>query len=546
MSKDKEKDTTKKKKKKSPIRKFFTGLFFLLLIVVIILGIFYFLLFDNTKKDLNLRDNYTTEDFTQETIYNALKDTESEKAVKFEVSEQTINDMLNLATKNFSSATGGAVEQIYVDIDDNNYTFVLKVKYMFAETRVILDTTIAPDENNEAIAFTIKDAKVGKLGGFLGLGFTILNRFVDDATINSALASSGLSLKCDLKYHRLTYRYDDIIDDFIKMLNASGSTSDSETIDVQNDFLTPVLEIVKANNLLSLGDSKDTFQVKLDISNMSYNDKYTDKKNARYDVSSKIEDIEKLLNNSVITSDKAQTLANYLVFGYYSITDDEKTYIDSVDLSSIDINDKKAYTPLVNNTPDNLKLKFLSHASSSVLPTPSLNSYLTEDEINTSFYSSNIIGNTTPIVTNFDGKYHVEYMTIDDIYTNILDGKIYINIDININGYVISIALDNSHDNEENIKDYTINLKTEDIYIGSYKANDKLKNSFLKYLKQATYGNDLFQVDPSTDTLSISFKSYITDPTLSSVISSLSTTKAKFTGTSIDDKSAKLSIGLTA
>lgn len=536
------------KKKRSLLFKILTPILIIILIIVIIFGVLFYLIYDGTSKNVDVDKSYNAEKLENEVIYNSFKDIKESKSINVNINNKMLNNLLYLATSSIKDQTKGTIKNSYVEIDNSSYNFYFEFSYSVVKTRLKLKTTLVEDKENKTIVFKIDDLHIGKIssGFLLDTGL----KQVNNKQIDDLFSSIGLSIKADLTNKKLTYSYTDMFNDLEKLMNSNSSFTTN---------VSPLLSLIEENNLLAFTNNSDGFSFNLDLEKFTYNSELTSKTNYNIDLTNLNTNIETLLNNKVINQTTIDTTYKYLINGYSYLSNDEKQTVDKLDLTSINITDNSSYTGVYSRPSDaneKISTELLTNFTYDINNNKA-STYLKEETINNLIESQDIVGKAYSYLVNVNDTYKNIYIAIDDIYTNILNDKLYFTADLNINGYVISFT-DILKIDSFDAPTFTINFKTEDVYLGNIKANDEVVNLFFDYLNQATSSNSLISVNKDTKNISISFNNYLESKLSLPVIGEKSikeviklmeentgkTSKASLIGTSLDDKEAKIDLGI--
>ena len=180
--------------------------------------------------------------------------------------------------------------------------------------------------------------------------------------------------------------------------------------------------------------------------------------------------------------------------GYDKLSDENKELIDSIDFSIVGIADVPGYTGFgLNNSSDYLTEKMkeglmtfddFEHSQTEV-------TILNEQDLNNYIAGRNIIGFTTLMHRQAEESYKINYMTVDNFYSNIYhDGDEQIAefvCKININGYPTSLTFVSNAEVQDDSIVFTI--KEDGVKFGSIYAPE-LNNQFFNVIKGALNNGD--------------------------------------------------------
>lgn len=498
--------------------------------IVIIVGgvtVLYFLATDSSSPSYQT-NNKTNEEVINEVIYDGFKNTKTNKAIKMELTQDSLNQIIYNTTANIDNDVKQYLRGVEIKIEGKTYHVYVYAQYSFAKTKVDLQCEFAEDDDN--FYLNITNIKMGSLSGLDNIIF----KFLKDDTLNSAFSSSGLHFVSDLANKRIKYSKADLKNDLIK------SVSDSS---LASSILTNAFD----NNLIDLdfnGAPSGTFN----LEPLNFNENFCSKENmlAETDLNldSNRDKLETLIKSNIVDDDSTHraTTFTYLLTGYDSLNDENKSYIDTLDLSSIGITDNDAYLGYEPTDPD-----LTSKINGSASITTGVDVLITEQDINDYIKCQNFLGYSSLIKTDDN---NIIYITLDNFYTNILNvnnsNQMDMVIGVNMNGYETSVILENSL--TEKTK-YGFKLKNDNIYLGSATLNDDLKSTLYGIIKSSLTENTLMSFD-GEGTFTISFESYLSDYIQllnKSPIPLEFTLDTALIGTSLSDRNAgiKLSGSLT-
>jgi len=176
-----------------------------------------------------------------------------------------------------------------------------------------------------------------------------------------------------------------------------------------------------------------------------------------------------------------------------------------------------------------------------------------EECINGLLRSQDVIGETVSYQLDVNGSIKNIYLTVDDIYTNITDGKMDLVLDLNLQGYPLSFVSDLSYSSID-VDDYSLSFTQNGLYLGSIQASDAVEDLCFEYLIDATEGIDIISIDASTREIKLNFESYLASTTVGTVsakqlfdlVKSVKGVEASLIGSSIEDEDAAITLASKA
>lgn len=473
-----------KKKKHRFLRWLIRVLVFLLLIAAILLGLAYYFLYDKTDGTSSADKTRSDSQVMNEVMAKGFDDISTTKMAKYSFTKADLDQLLYLNIDSNQSLSG-IVDKSYVEINGSNYKFYVQAKYWVAKTRVCIDTTLTTDKDNRQFVFSVNDISVGKIKGAYKMLSTVASKLISTDSFNSLFASMGFNMTADLANNKITYTFDNMSKDIINLI---GTSSDLGTT------LTPFVSFLFENNLVGTDDTSDDLSFYMDFTDTASNSTYMDatqigKTGGNLSLGDIPSNVNALIDDGNITSDNSNLVFTYLVKGYSAMSESEKSTIASLNLPSSVLENKKydEYEGIGNaqevSSIDIEAAKNLT-VSGAMAENTLAYTYLTESYLNSTLSSYGLVGTSMVMNGTVDGKSHLTYIVIDDIYTNIVDNRIYYIIRLNINGYLTSMIYSTALDTYD-ASNFTFSFKQESIYLGTIKANDGIADVFFKYLSQA-------------------------------------------------------------
>lgn len=428
-------------------------------VVVIILAAAIFLaimiLDFNVVEPDYLNDSTTIELSTETSISRALSYAKTDSKINFYLSEEELNIILKASSKQINKALGsisGNIEALYVDILNNN-----DIKYTCYISFYGLTTSIKGEfkyrEGLTSFVFGFSNFNIGSLNLKTSL---FKSAKINDKNINDYLLEA-------LKDSNLKAYFSDngdfnitISHDFVQEL-LFDSVKDSDF-----KFLSPVVNAI-LNSGKTIGFAEDKFNFGINVSPFEfdytkdyYNAHYFSCENAKFMV-------EKLLNDNVITPDKTNLVANYLMLGYDSLNDSDKNTIKAINLSSVEILNNESYKGMIEYDERDIDELLLSEKlSDNTL-------IISQEYISNFFLKEGIVGQMNCFVREDNDKYNVAFIGIEDMYIDIWRKDIYFYFNVSIDGMIMPIVLTTYVSDTTGLK--TV-LKINGFRIGSQELNN--------------------------------------------------------------------------
>lgn len=464
---------------------------------------FYYLVHDENTKQIKVQENFTMESFGNRVLVDSLDPAKEKEKLSLSVTENDMDNILMHVLKQ-ASAVNAFVRKAYVIINGKQYKFYVDIDAVLIKTRLIINTELIDDVEHDRFVFQVKDINMGKIGGLRNVSNSVIGRFINQDNINAFLASSGMSLTYSKEDHALFYNKSDLIKDMSSM--ASGS-SDS--------LYMTVVESLFDEKVFSFNPNTNNFiDADVDLKKLEKNELVTDTPEQIVLTPDKVgtnvrDKLVTLINDKAVEPGDQMNLAfKYLFHGYEHISEEEKGKVLSIDFSSIGMADQdaiKAYkgfsdvlndgdTDLVKKMEEKIVVANLLLKDSELGPgEEEKNKYLCsldENDINGYVKGRNVVGYTSLLHRQAENTYKVNYITIDNFYTNVYrdekDTAEFV-AKVNINGCHTSLTFSSAvHDV---ITDNNMIFNIDQVKYGEIGA-EKMKKELLKIIQDALQGGD--------------------------------------------------------
>ena len=526
-------------KKKHHVGLWVTFIIIFILIILPIALVFAFF-FDPThtpSEDLGVETKGAKSDMFSTMLidmFDYTDDASKKNSLRLSIKEEEINQVLfdNLLST-LDENTKSFLPQAYVKIEKDKYVFVAEINaYGFFKTRLFLETQLTQQDNPKGLMFELTNIKIARLGGLQGLTFSLLGNYINDNQLNAMLKDSiPLSIESHLfdksGKHYLFYPHESFVKDMNGMMDIGGD------VEFFTDFIIDMVEDRKfsfdfysdksVNGLVSLQDFHDNPNY------CSYNDYVIDFK-AKDELNKYL---PALLKSSDVTRENADTVAKFISYGYSQLSEDEKTLVDGItNLPTVlgksvadysaeraakfatkgkSLGEVEPIIDIVSNqvsealTPERI-LEIVAAREGKVV-----DAKVSEVELHDVLKTNHAVGYGKVMYSqNKDGSYKIAYLSVDNIYVNIVNNNIYFIIGININGYEVTMILSSILETGGKGKLY-FRLDGENTYFGSTKISVPLFNSFTNLLGSAIQGNEWLSFDKTNKRFVLDFSKAIND-----------------------------------
>ncbi len=467
-----------------------------LLFTVAPLAAGYILLQDSGTKRVEIQPNFTMAEMGKRIGVDSLDNVTESENISMVITENDMDNILESAL-NTTGVKSGFVKKAYVNIQGRKYTFYIDLDMYAMRSRIKFVTNLEESEDKSTFVFRIKDMSIGMITGLVKPTKAIVQRFVNEQMVNSVFKQAGLSITFDRENYVLKYKKADIMSD----INAMGGNNNMGL------FLNVVQTLVDKDMADFNIDSPNFLDITMDLKSLKTNEYVTDDaehiKVQHDDVGTQCRDkLVQLVNENQFDQSDQKAFGNNLkiVFGYLfsggyaKLSEDSKALIDSIDFSTVGITDKEAYDGFGLNNSDsylNDKMKEGLLTFDDLEDKKTEVTILNEKDLNNYIAGRNVIGFTTLMHRQTEESYKINYMTVDNFYSNIYhDGDEQIAefvCKININGYPTSLTFVSTADVGNDSIVFTI--KDDGVKYGEVATNE-LTESFFNIITAALNNGD--------------------------------------------------------
>ena len=467
-----------------------------LLFTVAPLAAGYILLQDSGTKRVEIQPNFTLAEMGKRIGVDSLDNVNESENIAMVITENDMDNILESAL-NTTGVKSGLVKKAYVNIEGKRYTFYIDLDMYVMRSRIKFVTNLEESEDKSTFVFRIKDMSIGMITGLVKPTKAIVQRFVNEQMVNTVFKQAGLSITFDRANYVLNYKKADIMSD----INAMGGNNNMGL------FLNVVQTLVDKDMANFNIDSPNFLDITMDLKSLRTNEYVTDDaehiKVQHDDVGTQCRDkLVQLVNENQFDQSDQKAFGNNLkiVFGYLfsggydKLNEDSKALIDSIDFSTVGITDKEAYEGFGLNNSDsylNDKMKEGLLTFDDLEDKKTEVTILNEKDLNNYIAGRNVIGFTTLMHRQTEESYKINYMTVDNFYSNIYhDGDEQIAefvCKININGYPTSLTFVSTADVGNDSIVFTI--KDDGVKYGEVATNE-LTESFFNIITAALNNGD--------------------------------------------------------
>ena len=468
---------------------------FLVILAITFIGVSIYLITDSTSLDPKYDESTNTATYeVNSLISKSLSKTQSTEQLNFTFTEEEISYLLSSITKSFNSALPKQLNLRGTTVDftdQNEIKLSLFANYLFFQTT--FRSTVEIQTTNEEIILKLNNASLGKIqvdGQYIS---KTLNKFISNEDLNNKIQEKGFDVTFDLKTLTITINKD----------NFQAILEEKFGKDSNKELYHSLIDIIFNNELVEMEETSDKFGFIVNLSQLSNQKVIENAEPYFHDYASIKEKCEKLLNENIINQEQLQYVFNFLTQGYDAIKNNsEYSFINTLNLSSISINDIQSYEGVFNHSTSSIETIIDNQEPSIVdILLQSFNIYITSQDLTNIFYETRYAGQAytfSHIDTN--NKINVSYIVLESIYTKIIEDKLSIYFILNLNGYKTNIEcnLETTSTNNLSIKTIVSSMK-----FGNIELNETHKKQILSLINTITANEEWFTINADDMSLSI-------------------------------------------
>ncbi len=486
--------------------KYIKRIFITLVVIVLVIAVPVVAVFgclyvtDDTVVEVD--EDFDIDDYTSKMMSRSVDNTEDTGRINFEITQETLNSfLLSTIDTYLTDEVSNYIYNLYIEIDDDQYKFVVDLQYSFFKTQIILfaslnDVREAEDPSEYYFEFAITGLKLGRINGLDNLAKNILSQIDLGTTLQDALNIYNIHAQIDLENLNIIYTYADLIDDIETLTYSTLSSSAEELQDIQLYF--DILHEFMYDGLLDFDFYQGhAMHLYMDLEALSsYNES---KLLLNLDIDTLVKErVETLYdNNPDLAEGNVIDYFNFFFHGYDYVDSDTQTLVKNTDFSCLgtDFN-ATTYEGLLNHDivsiEDNLTNQVIADPISFATNiTTGADAFLTIDEsaINDTVQSLDDFMGYTQLLHRFDdGELVCNYITVSEFYIDLKEDGADIVVGVSVNGYTIFVVLSTSIQ-QSDTNPYELQFVIEDITIGSLDHASELKQAMITVLQYALNSN---------------------------------------------------------
>lgn len=433
-----------------------SGIGFILFTIIVLVIVFIILIHDdtnNTIEDIKNNNYEATQVYSRE-MTEAMYTSDD---FVFELDEYELNEVLYSYVKNidYMMIEGKGV---YLTFEEENIKVEFPISIYGFKTCIKGNLKIT--EENGTFKFVINDAKIGKVSFVSFYTKMMFLNFINDKKIEEKLSQNGVHMDIDSKELSITMTKENILNTLSDLIK----DDELSIIPILADLCLDNSELVEFNL-----NKNNRIGFTIHMQKLLYDETRDD--NILYPINLEEAKESAISKLGSVNYKNISSYMNYYINGYNSLTDEEKVLLEGVEIDK----NKKAITHSTANTIADVIYKQEPTDITSVLSGFYVS--VNEDQFDSIFSSQELIGKTIA----FCSDTNVGYITVETLYTEIIDNELGIHLVINVAGkrMVLSIFLGA---NEQ--KGLNFECDVTKLSIGGYELDKKYTASLLEYLKK--------------------------------------------------------------
>jgi|GEM_PF-3910002 len=484
-----EAETTSQPSKKKRHHGGWIALFIIVLVLGIGVGGIYFLFYDDSNPAFpEASADFDQTSFIQRKVVDAFSDTKDTGNLTFAIKEDETNQLLsNIRETKLDESAQKYFRGALANFTDNSVSldFYIDTQVLAFKSKARAVSKFA--ETSDAFTLDVTDLQIGPTTWMNGLAKDLLQKHLPQSTVDSILSSTGLQMTFDVATMHGSYSKSAMRQDINKLLSAEES---------QDARYAPVVKAMLGHDSIHLTEDKDSLGLRLSLENVHTNANFvTPEKETAAVEPNFIADatkVQTLLTNGVVDNNTLHASYAYQLFGvgYDALVEEAKSYVDTLDLSSIGISDPKTVTghryassyDLATNMTDSLTSLFTGSTFT-----------VSEDDLSSVMQSSSLLGYGLLIpAKQEDGSWKTAWAGINAAYVNIFDNRMVINVGLDIAGYECYFIIDSLVNEEKSATlPYGVILDPQAVYAGTEAADAEVAQGLYTLIDSALESKNL-------------------------------------------------------
>lgn len=450
------------------------------LVATLLIGVATFFLTGTTDKsriDFEVDPYRNSNVIFNDSICNAYSSINEDESFKVEISLKDINNILNLSLSDVAkdSSWNNKVNKLEVKGEGNSYIFSGECS---SSRRVYLYSSREVTDNE--MTYHIDKAKLSHLN-YQSFFPNTYKKYINDDILSSLFDYSSLSVTPNMNDESITYKVDDFIEDIRGENIFSYILSECDFIFDSSSFLS------------ARGDASTL----LNESKMN-KDKYV-----TYDISGINRVITGICKTYPTLNNKERETLMYFLQGSKKTNNEFLDIISEIDLSFFEIPDARNYDGLYPYIDIEIESEVYDESVANLndfLFTHEISS-LKEESLSTLF-SSSLLPGRSEILKDSNGEFI--FLSVGSTSIDIFNDKIIVYSSLSLNGMNSPLYIEL---NASNNKGYIFNLDIGDIYLGTRKVNERIKEYIIDILKESL--KEYSYIDISSSNVTFDFTNMI-------------------------------------
>ena len=449
-------------------------------------------LYDNSTSSFERDPNFNKDEQFKIVSVDSLDRAKTDHVIDYSISENTFNNLIALGFDNVDPMVKSFIKKTSAEFNKNEYMLSAEVDlFGFFRSRLYIYTEIQKENiNNEIVyVFKINNIVIGRASHLYGLSKDYLSKYINNDVIKQVFSSFGFNITPDLANSRVLYSEKNLLSDMNNLIGRKDDESGSDKL-----FYSIIDEYIDRDSFNFNLNKEHYIGGTIDISAAKTNLTYcSDEKLNEYDFDIYRSKAKDIMESGIMPNpDLANSLFSYLVNGHDRSSDSVNNFVKDLDLSSIGISDKETYQGI----PLPPKVDIISEARDdansriSTIPLDGIICRLDETKFDGSLATQSLFGHTYTLSRRLeDNSVKLNYIVVDNFYSNIIDNHFVFVVQFNINGYPNTVVVDAIADNED-VGEYKMSFSVNDIYYGNELARNHLKEELYTLITDSVKNED--------------------------------------------------------
>ena len=454
----KKKKAKKPKKKKKKHVGLIVTLVLVFVLIVLPLGFIFGFLFDTSTKKTNVDPNVTEiSQIGTNVMVDSLDPAKMENKAKLAITEQDFDQILYVAQQKINGGFAKYLKKMYTKINFPNYTFYVDVEVPMFKTRLGLNARM-DNTDPTVMKLKIKDVSIGRL--HVSMGF--VKKFVN-LDLGTMFQDAGLP----------NFTFDQATNTFIYPIN--GMISDLSNLMGTGElgFLKDLLDELSALNLITVGNQKDALSLDINLASLKASESPYYSSTYHHDYSTEID-------NQILTQLKAELKSGAMNEG--NLENEFKTRFQNNFVTA-------SNTSLKDNVEQSVQDQATKYPLGQEIVVE-----INEADLNDYLNSMSYLGTAYTFSRKVGTDYKINYITFDNLYSQMSSQKLAFVLGLNINGMMGAMSF---KADQQTSSFGQLALNINEIKLGNTAVGNTFQEVVFSFVKSAleSGGETLFNID---------------------------------------------------